>query len=249
MAERPHVFMNMATSLDGKITTFEHLKVRIGSAEDRRRMELLRKRADAVIIGKGTLVTDDPPLLIRDPQIAAAREAERGAPHPLNVALSSRLDFDVAGARFLHQNPAPVLVLTTEAAPAAARAAVAAVAEVEVVEATPDGRVDMRAALAALAARGVTQLLLEGGGGLNFSMLELGLVDEIFLTLCPYIIGGVTSPSMVDGRGFTKDAVRKLTLQSVTPHDSGELFLHYAVEQERASVRDSETFAGGFEIR
>ncbi len=250
IAGRPFVVMNMATSIDGKTTTYERLKVRIGSGEDRRRMELLRAEADGVLIGRGTLQIDDPPLLIRDAEIAAIRERQHrpGGRHPINVLVASRLEAAWSRCRFFHENPAVKIVLTTPATDSDALRALTDKADVMVVPTGPGGQVDITQALRALWARGLEKILLEGGGTLNFSMLEASLVDEIHLTLCPFIVGGRESPSMVDGRGFPKEAVRRLQLVSCVPHESGEVFLHYRLK-DSAEVQTSHTFPGGFELR
>ena len=96
---------------------------------------------------------------------------------------------------------------------------------------------------------GVAHLLLEGGGELNFSMLQADLVDEIYLTVCPFIFGGRTAPTSCDGAGFTREHVRKLALKSHRQSASGEVFLHYAVLAGTPALEASRLFPNGFEIR
>ncbi len=80
-------------------------------------------------------------------------------------------------------------------------------------------------------------------------MIQAGLVDEIYLTICPFIFGGRTAPTSFDGAGFTRDQVRKLALKSQRLSASGELFLHYQVLPGPALVEPSHLFPSGFEIR
>jgi len=95
---------------------------------------------------------------------------------------------------------------------------------------------------------GVRHLLLEGGGELNFSMLEADLVDEVYLTICPYLFGGRDAPSPVDGAGFPRKHVRKLVLKSHRAGTHGELFLRYAVLPDAPAVSPSRLFPHGYEI-
>jgi 5-amino-6-(5-phosphoribosylamino)uracil reductase len=74
----------------------------------------------------------------------------------------------------------------------------------------------------------VRRLLLEGGGETNFAFLDAGLVDEIYLTLAPYLIGGKTVPTPVGGVGFTFDRIVPLTLLDLRV-EGDEVFLHYRV--------------------
>jgi len=79
--------MNVAASADGKIAPVDRGKINFGSAEDRAQMEALRSEADAVLIGGGTLLAEDPPLVIRDPAVHSARQTAKGKPHPVNMTV------------------------------------------------------------------------------------------------------------------------------------------------------------------
>ena len=72
-------------------------------------------------------------------------------------------------------------------------------------------------------------ILLEGGGELNFSMLKNNLIDEIYMTICPYIFGGETGISSFGGEGFKKEDIKSLKLLSIKKNNFEELFLHYKV--------------------
>ncbi len=231
---RPFVFLNMASSIDGKITTAGRENFSLGSQGDRHRMEELRARADAVLIGAGTLRDEDPPLLIRDPELVAGRVA-RGAPaQPVNVLVSTLLDVPIAGSRFFNAEQTRRIVFTTPAAPRKKLREAAARAKVVLVPRDPHGRVHPGAMLERMPRLGIEQLLLEGGGGLNFAMLEADLIDEIHLTLCPSVIGGSAAPTTFEGAGFTRRGMRSLKLDGVRSNDLGELFLKYTVlRQER----------------
>jgi 5-amino-6-(5-phosphoribosylamino)uracil reductase len=225
---RPFVFLNVASSIDGKITTSRREAFSLGSEEDRALMEELRARADAVLIGRGTLVDEDPSLEITRPEVIAGRRA-RGAPEqPLGVLASASLDLSVAGSRFF-ASPTPRIVFTTPGADADRRRELESRARVVEVEGAAGGGLDVSAMLAAMPSLGIGRLLLEGGGRLNFSLLEADLVDEIHLTLCPMVIGGAQAPSSFEGPGFLRDAIRRLELRSLRVNALGEIFAHYAV--------------------
>ena len=99
LGERPFVTMNVAASIDGKIAPVGGGKVNFGSVEDRALMEELRARADGVVIGGGTLRSEDPPLIIRDPEVRGRRLVTKGKPHPLNITVSTGLTDGLAESR------------------------------------------------------------------------------------------------------------------------------------------------------
>jgi 5-amino-6-(5-phosphoribosylamino)uracil reductase len=240
--------MNVAESVDGKLAPVDGAKVNFGGAEDRTQMELLRAEADGVLIGGGTLLTEDPPLLIRDPSIRERRRATKGRPHPINITVCSSLPAGLASMNFFQNPESEKLVFTTRRTAPELVETAARFARVEVVPLDPDGRVDVAEVVRRLLLLGVRHLLLEGGGELNFSMLEAGLVDEVYITVCPFLFGGRTAPTPVDGAGFPRDRVRKLALKSHRVGAHGELFLRYDVLPDPPTVSPSRHFASGFEL-
>ena len=248
-AERPFVTLNVAESADGKLAPIDGGKINFGSIEDRAQMEALRALADGVLIGGGTLRAEDPPLIIRDPAVRDRRATTKGSPHPANITVCSILPENLAEMNFFRCPETEKLVFTTERTPPALREAASQYARIEVVAEDGSGRVDLVEVLRKLPALGVGHLLLEGGGELNFSMLEAGLIDEIYLTVCPFIFGGRTAPTAFDGAGFARESVRKLALKSHRLSASGEVFLHYEVLSAPPELVPSPLFADGFEIR
>lgn len=243
--KRPFVSLNMASSIDGKITTFEKEKVRFGSDEDRALMENLRSRVDAILIGKDTLIADDPPLLLRIPQYIEQRLQLKGAAQPINVAVSSTLDIPIEDSDFFLEKSTVKVVFTTKRAAPAKVACLRQYAEVVVLQENEQGKVPLEQMVATMVDLGIQHLLLEGGGTLNFAMLEANLIDEIYLTICPFVIGGYAAPTTFDGPGFPKASVRKLTLQEHRLGQLGELFLKYTVQPERPTVEQSQIFRKG----
>jgi len=78
--------------------------------------------------------------------------------------------------------------------------------------------------------RGCGDILVEGGGALNFALLDQDLVDDIYLTLCPIVLGG-PAPGSFGGRGFLAAAARRLVLVTQRTNAAGEIFLHYRVRR------------------
>lgn len=191
----PFVTYKAALSLDGKVATAGGDSRWISGEESRRLVHRLRDRYDAVMVGIGTVLADDPLLTCR----------LDGGRDPVRVVVDSRGRLP-PGARLLHSgSPAPTLVATTAAVPREARAALEAIPGVEVVElSSRDGRVDPGALLRALGEREITSVLLEGGPTLAASLLEGGWVDKVMFFLAPLLVGGVQAPSALGGAGAAR---------------------------------------------
>jgi len=90
------------------------------------------------------------------------------------------------------------------------------------------GRVDLPELLARLRATGVERLLAEGGGGLNWDLVERDLVDELYITIAPCLLGGRDAPTLLEGKGFGMGARVRLRLGTVERHDD-ELYCRFEV--------------------
>jgi diaminohydroxyphosphoribosylaminopyrimidine deaminase/5-amino-6-(5-phosphoribosylamino)uracil reductase len=177
---RPFVRLKAALTLDGRIATASGHSRWITSAAQRRQARWLRRLHDAVVVGAGTALADDP-LLLPSPRTRRPF---------LRVVLDSRLRLPPGGRLARTATPrTPVLVLTCRPDMARRRALErTGVLVVDVVE--QDGRVSLPAALEALAGRGVTSLMVEGGSEVLGSFLARRLVDEIALFRAPVVLGG-----------------------------------------------------------
>jgi riboflavin-specific deaminase-like protein len=220
--DRPYVLANVAMSADGKIATADGAFASFASRLDRDRVDQLRAGVDAVLIGAGTLRAEDPPLQIRDPARRRARR-EEGRDELLSLAILSASCELPAGARVFTEPARERYLLTTEGAP---RPLPPELTERATVLRHGRGRVDLRTALADLKSRGIERLLVEGGGEVNAAFLTEDLLDELYLTLCPVIIGGIAAPTPVGGEGFTRSTLRRARLESMERR-GGELFLRY----------------------
>jgi len=217
---RPYLAINMVSTLDGKAAVAGRA-AGIGTPTDRLCMRQLRAQADAVLSGVGSLRAE-----AFTPAVPAgyvpARQARGLAPQPMGVLVSGsgRLPLD---RRYFQRDDYPCVLLTSAAGAAALDPA--AVPRVQVVV-TGEQTVDLAAGLRALRADfGVRWLLCEGGPTLNHALLTAGLVDELFLTLAPKLVGG-PAPTIVEGPPlFPEMPLSLLTLHA----EAGELFLRYRV--------------------
>jgi len=219
-----HVVVNAAMSADGKLSHREREQIAISGPDDFDRVDRVRADSDAVAVGVGTVLADDPHLTLDDGERVAARR-ERGEPgHPARVVADSRARTPT-DARILDE-AATTYVLVSDAAPAD-RVEALREADAEIITAG-DECVDFAAAFAELEARGVDRIMVEGGGEVIFSLFEAGLVDELSVFVGPKVIGGRDAPTLADGEGFVED-FPALSLSGVERVDDGVL-LRWTVE-------------------
>ena len=210
-----HVLVNVAVSADGKLSTRRREQIAISGEADFARVDRLRAEADAVAVGVGTVLADDPSLVRHDEAHRADLRGEDAAP-PARVVADSRCRTP-ADADVLAGDP-ETYVLTSEAAPTERREALRAAGATLVVAGRE--RVDLPEAFGALEADGVDRLMVEGGGELVFSLFEADLVDELSVFVGGVVLGGREAPTLADGEGFVDDFPR-LELEGVERLDDG----------------------------
>ena len=212
-----YVVANAAMSVDGKLSTRERRQVAISGSADFDRVDRLRAAADAVLVGVGTVLADDPHLTL-DEEDRRVQRLRNGRPgNPARAVLDSRARTP-PDARLLDDAAATHLVVGTDADADRVAALESAGGTVHRVTA-PDGRVDAAAALAALEEAGVDRLFVEGGGEVFFSLFDADLVDELTVYVGSTLIGGRDAPTLVDGEGFLDP--REVTLSGVERLDDG----------------------------
>ena len=182
---RPHVMLKLAVSRDDKIAGAERKQVTITGEAAKARMHLLRAQSDAILVGIGTVLADDPLLTCRLPGMEARSPVRVVLDRALRMQGNSRL---VRSAR-----ATPLWVMTSDLAEAPAATMLGA-AGAEVIRhettAMPRSGLDLQAVLHALAGKGITRLLVEGGARVASSFVSAGLVDEFWLLRGPDNIGG-----------------------------------------------------------
>jgi len=213
-ADRPFLFTNFALTVDGR-ATIDGRSGPIGSGTDTAMLVGLRTRAEAVMIGAGTLRVEGYGRVIADPAKRAARERRGLSPDPLMVVVSNRLAIPWEAPLFSEAN-GEVLIFT-----ASDREPPETATPVEIVR--HRDRVDLMEMMAHLRIRrNVRALLCEGGPTLHAELLAAHLVDEVFLTRAPRIAGG-TGPGLFTG---LEAATRELELAWLC-ESAGELFARY----------------------
>jgi 2,5-diamino-6-(ribosylamino)-4(3H)-pyrimidinone 5'-phosphate reductase len=221
---RPHVFINVAMTADGKIDTFERRGSPISSSQDNARVDQLRAESDAIVVGGRTLLDEDPRLTVKSEALRAGRVARGLPPNPAKVGVVSRADLE-PGSAFLSIGPARVLVCTTARTP-----------DDQVEWLRQQGaevyllgqeRVDLVRMLDLLYEQGLRRLMVEGGSVLNFELMRLGLVDELMIYVAPLIFGGQSAPTLAGGLGLVRESALPLELLQVEKLDEGGVLLRY----------------------
>ena len=224
---KPHTSLIMAVSLDGKISTRDGAGPRFASEADGIRLREIRSHADAILVGARTIIADDPTFSERGKY--KELRLQRGlAANPIKAVVSGSGSVPET-SRMFQQNGAPALVFTTARIPPSRLAELQQVAEVHCVGETT---VNFRRVVEILGeAYQVKQLLIEGGGQVNFDLFRVGLIDEIYFTLCPKIIGGRDVSTSVEGDGFDFLDIVDVELLDHSPVGD-EIFLHYRVRTD-----------------
>lgn len=229
-SDRPFVFLNVATTADGKLAPANRRFVPFGSRRDQEHMLELRATADAVMSGARTVDLLPVKLGPGGPRYRRLRLKRGLAEYNLRIVVSGSATLNPHSEIFKHRF-SPIIVLTTESAPRKKLRELERLADV--VKICGEREVDFGQALRWLRSEwDVKRLLCEGGGEVNAGLFEAGLVDEIHLTLCPVIFGGRTAPTLADGKGFARlaDAVR-LRVKS-QQRNQDEMFLVYQVVRD-----------------
>lgn len=192
---RPFVFLKLAMSLDGRIATKTGHSQWITSDESRRKVHRLRDRVSAIMVGVNTVLADNPLLTTRLP--------ERIGRDPIRIVADSKLRTPPDAAIFNPRSSASVILATTKEPPADRKTSLEK-RGAKVIRTMGTDKVDLVDLLSNLFRIGVTSLLIEGGAELAWSALESRLVDRCMFFYAPIIIGGVSAPTGIAGRGINR---------------------------------------------
>ena len=211
---------------DGKIDTFERRGATISSKRDKERVDRLRAKADAIMVGGRTLLDENPKLTVKSAELRAAREARGLMSNPVKVGIVSNADLEPA-SDFLTAGPARIVIFTTQKT---SNTQLDFLRErgVEVFVHNTD-RVDLPQALHTLKEIGIDRLMVEGGGTLNFELLRLGLVDEVTAYVAPLVFGGESAPTMAAGSGLVRSTAIPLKLVNAEAWEDGGVLLKYQI--------------------
>jgi len=216
-------------TLDGKITTRMFTPVDFTSREDKQFLFQQRSLADAVVIGNSTLKRDNVRLGISE-DLRAARIKRGQTPAPLRVIVSREGRID-SGLKIFQSEISPILIFSTKRMPRDVRAALR---EKQVkLHLSPNDKLDLREMLAILSRDyKVRRIACEGGPILFRSMLERGLIDELNLTVAPYLFGGADAPTLTGlSKEFLPASVHCVLKNMRVVGD--ECFLTYKIKKAR----------------
>ncbi|MFK8183419.1 MAG: RibD family protein [Phormidesmis sp.] len=252
---RPHITVILAMSADGKISDAHRAAARFPSPADKAHLEAQVAKADATLFGATTLRAFGTTLPITNPALLNQRREQNLPPQPAQIVCSATGKLD-PNWRFFAQ-PIPRWLITTleglqtwqsctenlkqSAPPPSTYAPVSNLISTQRFQHTfiterpfnwhnlmKDLRTGTRTLSAKTSRTPIKNLLVMGGGELVASLLADQLIDELYLTICPLLIGGKTAPTPVSGFGFMLPNTPQLKLQSAHPQGD-EVFLHYTI--------------------
>jgi 5-amino-6-(5-phosphoribosylamino)uracil reductase len=229
--KRPFVCVILAMSADGKIADKDRSAARFGSSADKAHLERQVARADGVLFGAGTLRAYGTTLRVVQPELLQQRQQQDKPLQPAQIVCSRSANFD-PNLPFFRQS-VPRWLLTTRTG--AQKWNTARGFERILIAETIKGEIDWSAAFQQFIALGFKQLAVLGGAELVASLLAEDLIDEFWLTFCPLILGGRSTPGLVEGIGFSEKSAPRLQLLEMQSQGD-EVFLHYRVV--RASMED-----------
>jgi diaminohydroxyphosphoribosylaminopyrimidine deaminase/5-amino-6-(5-phosphoribosylamino)uracil reductase len=187
---RPHVILKLAVSADDKIGAAGHKPVAITGEAARTRVHLLRAQCDAILVGIGTVLADDPVLTCRLPGMEARSPVRVVLDRSLRIPGGSRL---VQSAR---ETPLWVMTSDLSEAPAAVKLGAAGAQVIRVAANSTPSRLDLAAVLHALSEKGISRLMVEGGARVASSFVSAGMVDEVWLLRGPQAVGADGVPAL-----------------------------------------------------
>ncbi len=209
---RPYVTINCAMSADGKIASPSGKQIRISCDEDIKRMYLMRNDNDAVLVGVGTILSDDPKLTVKEIYVSEVK-------NPIRVVLDTHCK--TPESALVINKDAKTLIVTGKKCDKKFSENV----EIIQCETDKDGLIKLEKLLGILLDRGIKTLMVEGGSRVIWNFLKNKLVDEMFVYIGPMIIGGKNTPTLASGEGIEKELIplEIVDVQSIGPG----ILVHY----------------------
>ena len=198
-----HVILSAAISIDGKISTRTN-DSKISSKEDSIRLHKLRSKVDAILIGKNTLLQDDPLLTVRHTK----------GKNPIRVILDSKGTIPITSKIIKTSSEIPTIIVVSKKITDKNLLKLKKL-PVEIII-SGDNSVNLKLLMKKLSTKKIKTILVEGGGTVNWEFIKNNIFNELIVTLSPYLIGGNDSISFVEGTGFAKITNSpKLKLKSI----------------------------------
>ncbi len=194
---KPFVFINIASSVDGKISDESRRQLKISCDEDFKRVDRLRAESDAIMVGIGTVLADDPRLTVKSEELRRWRVEQGRAENPIRVVVDSRCRIPL-NAKILSDEAKTIVAVSK----LADRNKIERLRQKADVVIFGENKVDLTALMKYLYEIGVRRVMVEGGATLNYGLLKEGLVDEIHVYYGNMIVGGAKAPTVVDGSSF-----------------------------------------------
>lgn len=212
-----YVILNAAMSIDGKISTRKNDSA-ISSKLDLVRVHKLRSTVDGIMIGISTVLGDDPMLNVRYSTTATK--------NPTRIIIDSKARIPLNSRIIESSNKIQTIIAVTH------NASSRKIKEIQKrgaqVLVYGNGKVNLRNLFQQLEKMGLKKIIVEGGGEINWSVLKLGLVNELVVTISPVVIGGRDAKTLVEGKGFTNisDGI-KMKLSNTIIQNKNEIVLFY----------------------
>jgi 2,5-diamino-6-(ribosylamino)-4(3H)-pyrimidinone 5'-phosphate reductase len=212
--KRPYVIINCAMSADGKIALPNKKQLRISSKEDIIRMYNLRNECDAVLVGVGTILSDDPKLTVKEKYVKNPNQ-------PIRIILDTNCNTP-ENALAVNEKAKTLIFIKNKCSKKYG-------SNIEIIKCKTDknGLIDLTSMLETLYNKGIKKLMVEGGGTVIWSFLEQELVDDMYVFVGPIIVGGKGTPTLADGLGIiNEDKVINLKVVNIDRLGSG-ILIHY----------------------
>ncbi|HJM00653.1 MAG TPA: 2,5-diamino-6-(ribosylamino)-4(3H)-pyrimidinone 5'-phosphate reductase [Nitrosopumilus sp.] len=186
-----HVILSAAISIDGKISTRKN-DSKLSSKEDSIRLHKLRSKMDAILIGKNTLLRDDPLLTVRYAK----------GKNPIRIILDSKGSISKNSKIIKTSDAIPTIIAVSKKITPKNLSKLKKF-PVEIIIAG-ENSVNLKLLLKKLSTKKIKTILVEGGGIVNWEFIKKDIFDELIITLSPFLIGGNSATSLVEGKGFSK---------------------------------------------
>ena len=187
----PYVILSAAISIDGKISTIAG-DSKLSSKEDHTRLHKLRSKVDAILIGKNTLLHDDPLLTVRYTK----------GKNPIRIILDSKGTIPINSKIIKTSNKIPTIIAVSKKISKISLLKLKKL-PIEIIIAG-ENSVNLKLLMKKLSNKKIKTVLVEGGGNVNWEFIKNNLFNELIITLSPYLIGGNDATSFVEGKGFAK---------------------------------------------